>query len=121
ATDTPDLSPLPVCPKIDDTFTRLSEWAKLRLITLQELWRAKQTPTTVPSALPDGAAHMPFLHAIWAAPLNSQPLIAYADWLESVGSSGAAKMYRQTADGVASERLRPDHNAPSRLNEYWTD
>ena len=81
------------------------------------------TPDTAtaapPSPGPGGDAHMPYLRAIWAAPLDAAPLRRYADWLAAAGLGGTAAYYRRKAADVTSGRLRPDYQAPSWLDEHW--
>ena len=68
---------------------------------------------------PCDSAHMPYLRAIWSAPLDPRPLLTYADWLETIGLAGAAAHYRAKAAAVASGRLQPDYDARSWLDDYW--
>jgi hypothetical protein len=69
--------------------------------------------------LANSGDHMPYLRAIWAAPLDPRPLRKYADWLETNCFGDAAVHYRQKAADVESGRVRPDYAAPSWLDEYW--
>lgn len=55
-----------------------------------------------------GVDHMPFLRTIWAEPLNPQPLVRYADWLDSIGLGGAAAYYRRKAADVVTGRSEPE-------------
>jgi hypothetical protein len=64
-----------------------------------------------------GEDHMPFLRAIWAAPLSPRPLLQYADWFALVGLMEAAKRYVQKAADVANGRLAPEY--PDRSE--WID
>jgi uncharacterized protein (TIGR02996 family) len=67
-----------------------------------------------------GSQHMPYLQAIWRAPLEAFPLLRYADWLETVGHGAAAAYYRVIAEEVAWGRVRPDYTARSWVDD-WDD
>ena len=67
--------------------------------------------------VPGGGDHMPYLQAIWAAPLDAGPLVRYAEWLRSVGFTTTAAYYLQRADDVSGGRLRPEYPDRSPLLE----
>jgi uncharacterized protein (TIGR02996 family) len=96
---------------ISDTCELMVDRGKRRLdgfLADRQAWTAGNSSDPPPSP-PSGNDHMPFLRAIWAAPLNPQPLIKYADWLADIGLSGAAAYYHQKALDVAIGRQRPEY------------